>query len=255
MLSGGYTAGMILAILSDIHANLEAFTEVLAEIDRRAPDRVISLGDNIGYGPDPEPVMELIRSRQIASIAGNHEMVVQRPRLINWFNPVARIAVNYTLAALSEESKRTITGLPKLLCENELRFVHGAPLASVFLYLFQLTESNLKKKLSLMKERICFAGHTHDLGMTVFDGIRLENSRIRQGSIYLDTSKKTLINTGSVGQPRDGDPSAKCLFLDTEKNLLDICYLPYDHEKTAAKILQAGLPRQYAEKLSLTFDD
>jgi len=244
---------MVVIVLSDIHGNMEALTEVLAWVDRIRPDRVISLGDNVGYGPDPNGVMEEICRRKISSVLGNHEMAVINPLFLACFNPVARKAAEHTLANLAQPFKEAMAQWPKRLVVENLSFVHGAPPASPLLYLFQLTDSNLKNKMEAMEEWICFAGHTHDLELISWDGELLVHGELMEGEIFLDRKKKYIVNIGSVGQPRDGNPCAKGVLFDTKTGLLRVEFIPYDYEITAAKILGAGIPAVYAEKLSKKF--
>lgn len=240
---------MKLSVFTDIHGNLEAFARVLEEIEAEKPDRIISLGDNIGYGPDPEPVMELLRQFDIKSVLGNHELAIVNRRFIKWFNPLAQIAVNYTQKHLSDTSVDLIKTYEKCLVSENMRFVHGSPLSSVSIYLFQLSDSKLMSILDKMEEDICFTGHTHDLGLIEYDGDTLVRKHLGEGVIHLDRDKKYIVNTGSVGQPRDGDNRAKFVLFDTEDYSLDIRFVTYDYKKTAKKIVDAGIPDVYAKKL------
>lgn len=240
---------MILSILSDIHGNLEAFSKVMEQIRSVRPDRIISLGDNIGYGPDSEQIMTLLEKYRIKSILGNHEMAIRNPEVATWFNTTARKALEITKKQLSERSVHTIAGYPHYLVQEDIRFVHGAPPCSVFLYIFQLTNSNLMKKLDQIKERICFVGHTHDLGVIEYDGRKLKLKPLKQGRTLLEKDKKYIVNVGSVGQPRDDNPDAKVVFFDTRQNLLEVKYLAYDAKLTQKKIIRAGIPGIYANKL------
>ncbi len=245
---------MILSVLSDIHGNLEAFSEVLKEIKTINPHKIISLGDNIGYGPNSEEVMNLISKHRIESVLGNHEMVVKDYQLIRWFNPVAQKAVKHTLEHLSKSSIKTIKAYEKFIVRDDLRFVHGVPPCSVFLYIFQLQDSNIMKRLDNMEQRICFIGHTHDLGIIEYDGSKLERRSLnRRKKVQLRKNCRYIINAGSVGQPRDGDTSAKFMVFDTEKDTIEVKYVPYDFTLTMKKIIEAGLPSVYAEKLSRRF--
>lgn len=244
---------MRLAVISDIHGNLEAFTAVLEELAQVRPDGIISLGDNIGYGPDSEAVMELVAAHGVESILGNHEMVVKTPKSIRWFNPMARKALDYTLGELSASSVEAIRAYPQVLVRENMRFVHGAPPRSPFVYLFQFEEERLAEKMAGLREWICFAGHTHDLGVTVWDGREVTTHSLAQGTLELDPGKKYLINAGSVGQPRDGTPDAKYMVIDTETRVLAVRYLPYSYEKTQKKIIAAGIPRMFADKLAMRF--
>lgn len=244
---------MLVTILSDIHGNLEALNEVLAWVDRIRPDRIISLGDNIGYGPDPNGVMEEVCRRGIPSVKGNHEMAVADPAFLVCFNPVSREAVTHTFKHLSRPFKEAIARMPKHLVLEELRFVHGVPPASPFVYLFQLSDKRLASKIQAMDQWICFTGHTHDLELIAWDGHTLTRRELMAGETLLSRQKKYIVNAGSVGQPRDGDPSAKALSFDTETGLLTVEFIPYDFHATAAKIRKSGIPDVYAEKLSKRF--
>ncbi|MFH1153316.1 MAG: metallophosphoesterase family protein [Pseudomonadota bacterium] len=244
-------------ILSDIHGNLEAFTAVLADLDNRKeplPDTIISLGDVIGYGPDPEAAMALIISRGITSVLGNHEMAVVHPRYMRWFNPVSRIAVEHSLNHLSPESMDLIRTFPINLVVERMLFVHGVPPQSPFIYLFQITDTAVMKRLDSLDQDVVFVGHTHELALVEYTGRCVNRMDLDQGRTLLKPGSRYIVNAGSVGQPRDGNPSAKYLVYDTRTRELDIRFVPYDHTATAAKILDQGLPAQFAEKLSYRFD-
>jgi len=240
---------MRLVVLTDIHANLEAFKAILNEIGTINPDRIISLGDNVGYGADPEQVMLLLKQNNIDSVLGNHEFAIVNEKFINWFNPTAQIAVNYTTRNLSPESVATIKTYEKSLVIRNIRFVHGAPPNAVSIYLFLLSDKKLMRNLDKLNETICFTGHTHDLGLIEYDGKILSRKPLKKGITQLNRAYKYIVNTGSVGQPRDGDNSAKFILFDTETHSLDVRYVPYDFEIAAKKIIDAGLPVTYADKL------
>ncbi len=241
---------MKLAVLSDIHGNLEAFQAVLDEIQPLSIDRVISLGDNIGYGPDSEAVTSLIRARNIASVLGNHEMAVKKKQTLAWFNPTAQKAWAIASAQLSDESLDWIGTLPRYRVLAGTRFVHGVPPDSVFLYLFQLPENKLIQKLALSKESVCFVGHTHELGMVSWDGTRLGKETAVPGTYPLEPDRNYIINAGSVGQPRDGTPGAKFVLFDTQTLELTVKSVSYPFEKTRKKIIAAGIPEMYADRLA-----
>ena len=244
---------MEIAVLSDIHANLEAFLKILGDIDLRGIQKIISIGDNIGYGPNPEAVMQLLLARGIYSTLGNHEMPVKQKSFINWFNPVAQKSVHYTLSRLSEKSIAAIKIFQPFFIYQGARFVHGVPKKSVTIYIFQLSEAMLKKKFRDMDERVCFIGHTHDLGLITYDGLGFERSSLTEGVTRLDKEKKYIINIGSVGQPRDGDNRAKYVIWDTDAGTVELKCLAYDYKKTCEKIRAAELPEQYASRLSAKF--
>ena len=154
---------MKIAIISDIHGNIEALTAVLERLESSAVAHIISLGDNIGYGPNPNEVMTLLARKKAQSILGNHEMVIRHPRFMNWFNPVARKSVIQTTANLSSHHVKTIHTLEESMVKGNLRFVHGVPPHSPFLYPFQLSDTALARKIWEMDQSVCFCGHTHEL--------------------------------------------------------------------------------------------
>lgn len=238
-----------LAIISDIHGNLEALIKVLADIELIQVDSLICLGDCIGYGPDPEAVIAEIRRRQIPTIMGNHEQAVCNPSQLAWFNPLAQASLRKTLTMLSSASIDFVEQLPHRLVVAQCLCVHGYPPDSVRTYLFQKPPEALIKTFKSMPERQCFVGHTHDLEIVTFDGRRVERRPLKQGRIHLDSEHRHIINVGSVGQPRDGNNNAKYAFYDTQSGELEIRFVPYDIAVTAAKIRAAGLPENHAARL------
>jgi predicted phosphodiesterase len=242
---------MKLAVLSDIHGNLEALQAVLEAVHHENPDAVISLGDNIGYGPDSQAVVELIREQRMSSVMGNHEMALKRKGARSWFNPMAQKALDIASSQLSDAATAWVKGLPHWMKVAGLRFVHGVPPASMFVYLFQVPERKLIHKFNRLPESICFVGHTHDLGITAWDGHRLHREKPAPGCRTLDPNRQYIINAGSVGQPRDGIFGAKFLLYDTDTRCLTVRVTDYPFEKTQKKILAAGIPRMYAERLAI----
>ncbi len=240
---------MRIAIVSDIHSNLEAFREVLADIDRSKVDQIVSLGDNIGYGPEPEEVLQLIRARCILSIRGNHEQGIIDPTCRSWFNWHARRSLELNRELLSPESIAYIHQLAPALTIERCLFVHGFPPESATTYLFEVSDRQVKRVLSSLDQELCFVGHTHDLELVAFDGQRIGHMPLAKAEFMLEDGWKYLINAGSVGQPRDGDNRAKYLIWDTQSRHLTVRSLPYDIAGTAAKILALGLPRINADRL------
>ncbi len=240
---------MRLAVLSDIHGNLDAFREVLRDMNRFRVDQVICLGDAIGYGPQPEETIRLIRERAIASVMGNHEMAVVKPRLQEWFNPDAQDSIRITQTLLSAETLLYIRGLPSSRIIEEFRFVHGCPPNSPFIYLFQLSESRLLDIFRKSAEWIIFVGHTHNLKLVAFDGHAVVKKSLRQGIVPLSAQHRYIVNAGSVGQPRDGNNAAKYVIVDTLALSLEVRFVPYDIAAVYRKIIDAGLPKSHAERL------
>jgi len=240
---------MRIAIVSDIHSNLEAFQEVLADIDRLRVDRIVSLGDNIGYGPEPEEVLRLIRVRNIPSIMGNHELGIADPSYLSWFNRSARRSLDINRELLSSLSIQYIQTLNPSLIMGRCLFVHGFPPDSITRYLFEVSDTELIKVLPYLDQELCFVGHTHDLELISFEGRRIRHDPLPEGDIHLLEGWKYLINAGSVGQPRHGDNRSKYLIWDSETRQLEVRCIRYDIAKTAQGILALGLPRINADRL------
>ncbi len=240
---------MKLAVISDIHGNMEAFEAVLADIDTNDVDDIICLGDSIGYGPEPEKVLRLLRERRIPSVLGNHELAVIDETYIGSFNPLARISILKTIAMLSRDDVAAIGRFPFFLSTFGIRFVHGFPPASPTTYLIEVFGKRLEHAFLSLAENICFVGHTHVLKIIEFDGVTITPNYPGKGIFHLKKHKKYIINAGSVGQPRDGDNKAKYVILDDAAGTLDIRFIPYDIEAVTEKILAAGLPEYHALRL------
>ena len=240
---------MRLAVISDIHGNFDAFQQVLADIAKSGIDEVISLGDNVGYGPEPELVIQQIRARPIPSVQGNHELALKDPKYLNWFNPSARKSLVKTRSLLSDESLRYIKKFEPFLISHDCRFVHGFPPDSPLIYMFQASEQSKIEVFEKSAERLCFIGHTHTLQLIGYDGRQLEYHDLPEGLTGLVQEKKYIINVGSVGQPRDADNNAKYVIWDSVNDTIDIKFIPYDIASVVKKIQDAGLPEEHANRL------
>jgi len=239
------------AILSDIHSNATALLAVLRNIRSSDVDSIICLGDNVGYGPEPEKVINIIRAKGIPSVTGNHELGVTQPGFLAMFNPVARTSIEMTINLLSDDSKRYIKTFVNAIVHDECRFVHGFPPESPTKYLFEVPDTEIKQSLAGMVEQFCFIGHTHELEIITLEAgtDRLTRKPLKKGSLTLNPSNKYLINAGSVGQPRDGNNQAKYLIWDSSTHELTVKYVSYNISDTVQKIYQAGLPEQHALRL------
>lgn len=240
---------MRMAVISDIHGNLEALEQVLTDIEGSDIDRMVCLGDSIGYGPEPEQVVSMIHDRHIPSVLGNHELAVIDRKLLTWFNPLARRSLLKTIEMLSEKTINFISSLKPFMIFDGYRFVHGYPPDSATTYLFQIGEDELLQTLKWMKEKICFVGHTHRLEIIGFNGKSITRSPLIQNILHLNSTDRYIINIGSVGQPRDGDNNAKYIILDTEKSSIEVKFIPYDIASVVSKIIEAGFPTEHAIRL------
>ena len=240
---------MLLAVVADIHANLEALDAVLADIDAAAPTAVVSLGDNIGYGPDPALVLARLAARGIPSVRGNHEWAVADPARERLFNPQSREALWRTRELLPQELIARVAAYPTSLSLYGCRFVHGLPPNDTATYLFEAGDVTLRRAFARTAERISFVGHTHMLEATALRGREVLRYELGVGDNPLDARERHIVNVGSVGQPRDGDTRAKYGLYDDARAVLTIRAVPYDAKATAAKIIARGLPRRYADRL------
>lgn len=240
---------MKIAIISDIHANMEAFEQVSADIARSQVDDIISLGDHIGYGPQPEEVIKRIRRRKITALQGNHELALVEPTYLDWFNHAARKSLNMTRKLLSPQSINFIGNLKTHWSAYGCRFVHGFPPDSVLTYLFQLSDETKIQALERLSEKRCFIGHTHTLDMVSFGRQGLSSGKLKAGLNKLDSRRKYIISAGSVGQPRDGNNKAKYLIWDSTEDTVDVKFVAYDIAAVVEKMMAAGLPQKHAQRL------
>ena len=240
---------MRIAIISDIHGNMEAFEQVSADFEKCGVDDVISLGDHIGYGPQPEEIIERIRRRNITALQGNHELALVEPSYLDWFNPAARKSLNITHKLLSSRSINFIGNLNTHCSAHGCRFVHGFPPDSVLTYLFQLSDETKNQALDRLSETRCFIGHTHTLDIVSLGRQGLRNGKLKKGLNKLDGHCKYIISAGSVGQPRDGNNKAKYLIWDSTEDTVDVRYVAYDIAAVVEKMMAAGLPQKHAQRL------
>ena len=238
------------AIVSDIHGNYDAFRKVIDDVDNSGIDRVISLGDNIGYGPESDRVVQEIIKRNIPSVLGNHELAVKDKEYLNWFNPVARKSLIKTRELLSASTIQFIAELEPFLILDNCRCVHGFPPDSPLIYMFQASENRIKEIFEEIPERISFIGHTHSLEFIVYDGSEIAYNDLTEGLLKLEKDKKYFINIGSVGQPRDNSSNdAKYVIYDSTADTIDVRFISYDIAAVVRKIKDAGLPEEHANRL------
>lgn len=240
---------MKLAVVSDIHGNMEAFQQVLDDIDRCCVDETICLGDNIGYGPEPNEVIQALEQRNIISVLGNHELAIKDKQYLDWFNALARESLLTTDRLLSEASRRFISNQPSSLSLQNCRFVHGFPPDAVLTYVFQVPDPRIKIVLEQMTEKFCFVGHTHLLEIVSYNGQSVRHENLHQGIHRLRPDEKYIFNVGSVGQPRDGNNRAKYVIWDSAQDRIEVRFVAYDIATVASKIKKAGLPLAHADRL------
>ena len=242
---------MKLAVLSDIHGNIEALEAVLRDAAQSAPGaQLVCLGDIVGYGADPEQAVRAVRRAGVLSVLGNHEMGVNDPASRGRFNPQAWEAVKWASSRLSEESREWLGELPSSRVMDGCRFVHGLPPDEVDTYLFQASNGHVVRGMTGIPEEVSFVGHTHQLRLLSLRNGRLEGTRLAEGGRVLEPGIRHIVNAGAVGQPRDGNPKAKYCLYDTLSRELTVRFVSYDAATAAQKIIAAGQPRVYADRLT-----
>lgn len=238
-----------IAVLSDVHSNLAALEAVLDDLDSRdSAAQVVVTGDCIGYGPDPDACVRLLRERKAMAVMGNHEQALLNLIYLNRMNQFARDALRRNAELLSPDSRKWCESLPKSLVVDGCRFVHGLPPDDPVTYLWKV-RTNLAPVFGSFPERICFVGHTHDLARFTFNGTSVAEHPLRQGVVQLEPDLRHLVNIGAVGQPRDGDNRAKYGLFDPGTRELEMRFVAYDIARTAARIREVGIHRMFAQRL------
>jgi diadenosine tetraphosphatase ApaH/serine/threonine PP2A family protein phosphatase len=241
---------MRIAVISDLHANLEALDAVLEHLDREAPDLLVCLGDFVGYGPDPNACIERTRPRLGAAVLGNHDAAAVGARPIDDFNLMAQQAIAWTQGVLSAAACDYLRALPEREEREDLLLVHGSPRQPVEEYL--LDTRRARASFVAGDFRVAVVGHTHQ--PVVFEEASNRVSArglLPEVPFALKPTRRYIVNVGSVGQPRDGDPRAACVIVDTDARTATLYRVPYPVEATQAKMEAAGLPAPLIERLAL----
>ncbi len=234
------------ALISDIHGNLQALEAVLRVLENHQIDQYLCLGDIVGYGANPEECVELVRSLTDKTVAGNHDYAAVGLTDISYFNPYAREAVLWTAEHLSEESKQYLRALPLLLKTGPSTLVHSTPQRPE-LWDYILSPYDALAAFSYFEGSICFVAHSHRPMMFIQGPRGLQWDFSDRVQIHSDS--RYIINTGSVGQPRDRNPKACFALCDTEASEVRILRAEYDISGAQAAIRAAGLPEILAERL------
>jgi diadenosine tetraphosphatase ApaH/serine/threonine PP2A family protein phosphatase len=236
---------MRLAVLSDIHANLVALDAVLAVIG--SVDGIRVLGDTVGYGPRPDEVVDRLRSIGAIAVAGNHDRAAVGGDEIEWFNADARAAIEWTSDRIADPTRAWLTDLPDRLVEGEFTLVHGSPRDPTWEYI--LDPATAVANLAALTTEHALFGHTH-----LPIAFRHVPPRMREivpddGDELELGDARTMLNPGSVGQPRDGDPASSWLILDTDRGRATWHRTRYDIPATQAAMRLAGLPSRLIARL------
>lgn len=238
---------MRIAVLSDIHSNLVALDAVLDHAGE--VDAVWHLGDVVGYGPDPDAVVERLAAVGAVGVRGNHDAAAVGGSEIEWFNPDARRAMEWTRARISDPTRGWLAAQPERRVEGTVALVHGSPREPIWEYVTSVPVA--RANLAVLPERIGLHGHTHLPVAFLEDDGRVDVVSPGGGSVLELAGRRALLNPGSVGQPRDGDPTASYLVLDPESGTVRWHRVAYDIGAVQAAMREAGLPAGLVNRLSL----
>lgn len=239
-------------IISDIHGNWEALDAVLRHCHAEY-DEVLCCGDLVGYGADPNRVVDWVREHASAVVRGNHDKACSGLDDLEWFNPIARAAAEWTGRSLTTENLQYLRDLPKgPLAVESFQILHGSPLDEDDYLVSAFAVAEIRRSL---ETQVSLFGHTHLQGgfLCHRNGVmRLAKPRPSDDRevVQLDPDAWYLINPGSVGQPRDGDPRAACLIYDRDARLIEYRRTIYDVSLAQEKIRAAGLPEMLASRLA-----
>ena len=250
---------MRIAVLSDLHSNLEALEAVLADLAAQGgADQTWCLGDIVGYGPDPAETLEFVRAKVDVAVAGNHDYAVAGVIDTAEFNPYAAAAAHWTAQRLSEPQRQFLKQLPtKVEAAATFTLAHGSPRQPLWEYL--VSTAVAQANLSAFNTPCCLVGHSHVPLLFAFPTTPKGGSSptptqariLEPGEVVPLSAGRFILNPGSVGQPRDGDPRAAYAIVDTAGGTLTQRRVSYDFRRTQEKMQRAGLPPYLSQRLAV----
>lgn len=243
---------MRLAIISDIHSNLEALKSVLPRLDQEGVDVILNLGDIIGYNASPNECLELLHEKPVLSLAGNHDLALLEVSRAEHFNIIAYQALLYSRDQVRPEYLDFFRSLPLTREGKGFLACHGTPTSTDAYVAFHFQSKRVFNYLRHLPELpVCFFGHTHRRALWYRDVRgKVALMPIKPEKMVLDRACLYLINPGSVGQPRDGNPEAAYAIFDDKEFSVHFKSVPYDINTAQRRILEAGLPEYLAERLA-----
>lgn len=233
---------MPIAIISDIHGNLEALQAVFEYIDNHKIKQIHCLGDIVGYGPNPNECVEMIRERCDVVLMGNHDYAAIGLANIDYFNEYAKMATYWTMQKLTEANQEFLNDLPFTHQNDDMIMVHASPTNPSHWY-YVLSQQDALIEMQAFNQPLCFIGHSH---VPIVYG---NEQPVRGEKIQFEPNKKYIVNVGSVGQPRDGNPQSCLVIYDEQNRVIEYVRVSYDAPVTYRKIVQAGLPLFLAERI------
>lgn len=238
-------------VISDIHANLEALDACLADAAARGYDRTLVLGDVVGYGPDPNAVVDRVMALQpTAIVRGNHDKIAFGMHQAEGFNHAAKTAAQWTFDSLTPAHRAWLTELPQgpLVVDDCVEICHGSPIDEDE-YIFD--ELDARRALDASRQRVCLFGHTHVPMVFRLSGRVLGLAQADGNGVAIEVDSTYLANPGSVGQPRDGDSRAAYAIFDVESQRLHLLRVEYSVHTTQSKMAEVGLPEPLIRRLGV----
>jgi diadenosine tetraphosphatase ApaH/serine/threonine PP2A family protein phosphatase len=240
---------MRVAVVSDIHSNLHALEAVLAAIDAEAPDQLWCLGDLVGYGPRPNECCAVVAERADVCLAGNHDLAVRGTIDLEEFGGEAAVAAKWTRDVLAPEAQELLDRLEPTGSADGVALYHGSARDPIWEYI--LTDASAVATLELAEAPLVLVGHSHVALQIVDTGDEIKGAVAPGDTDVSVDGVRALLNPGSVGQPRDGDPRAAYLLLDLDAQRASFKRVEYDVALTQREIRAAGLPELLAARLEL----
>jgi predicted phosphodiesterase len=244
---------MKFGIVSDTHSNLHALKSVLEHMNSIGVDKKVHLGDLVGYGPKPSETLELTMQEFNYIVMGNHDLAVVDEEKSLGFNPQAKWAVDWTRNKLSKDEIEVLANLTYAHKVNDALFVHGSPeVNNPHGYIIDHSDARLAFAQPVVDFKVAFVGHTHTPFFwqeTNYDKPRFAPNNVAEVEFPLSKTESTIVNVGSVGQPRDGDPRASYAIYDTEKQIVTMYKVPYSIDRTVGLMQRAGFSENAYQRL------
>ncbi|MDP8216787.1 MAG: metallophosphoesterase family protein [Candidatus Kaelpia imicola] len=237
------------AVLGDIHSNLEALEEVLLDLKEKKIDKVFSIGDIVGYGADPSKCIDIARERFEFTTLGNHDSALTGGLSLDLFSGMAKDAIIWSQNRVEHNNIEFLSDLPLIEEYGGMVFAHSS-LYSPESFDYPVSSEGIRKNFDIQDDkRVCFIGHSHIPAIFMIDDISGDIVELQDKDTMVESKKRYFINTGSVGQPRDGDSRAAYIYYDDSEGRISIERVDYDIGKTASKITVTGLPDKLAARL------
>ncbi|MBV8489200.1 MAG: metallophosphoesterase family protein [Candidatus Eremiobacteraeota bacterium] len=239
---------MRFAVFSDIHGNLESLQLAMARLE--PDDTLVCLGDMVGYGPNPNECVELLRNRTQHAVLGNHDLAALESFGVEYFNEAAREAISWTQRVLDETNRAWLNTLPYELRYKDFLLVHGAPI-NYFEYI--LDKRTAAAAFGRTDAPVVFVGHTHIAEYWVLepDGTIGHKHMQHGGELIMQDERRYIVDVGSIGQPRDLNPQASFVFYEPDQRRLEWVRYPYPISTVQEKIRHAHLPDYLADRLEV----